>query len=126
MDVSAVAYYGVVDATKSAVAIENVVAAIDRIARTTLCKVVGQHTPRTRLDLAETDRINVKHARDPRHRRRGPGVVVTLVELKDIPLPESMKRAMARQALAERENEHPTLMDGAPGRAAYCETAEPR
>ena len=57
VDVSAVAYYRVVDATKSVVAIENIEAAIDQIAQTTLRKVVGQHT----LDemLAETDRINV-------------------------------------------------------------------
>ena len=57
VDVSAVAYYRVVDAVKSVVAIENVAAAIDQIAQTTLRKVVGQHT----LDetLSETDRINV-------------------------------------------------------------------
>ena len=57
VDVSAVAYYRVVDAVKSVVAIENVAAAINQIAQTTLRKVVGQHT----LDetLSETDRINV-------------------------------------------------------------------
>ena len=57
VDVSAVAYYRVVDATKSVVAIENVATAINQIAQTTLRKVVGQHT----LDqtLAETDRINI-------------------------------------------------------------------
>jgi regulator of protease activity HflC (stomatin/prohibitin superfamily) len=56
VDVSAVAYYRVVDATKSVVAIENVAAASDQLAQTTLRKVVGQHT----LDqtLAETDQIN--------------------------------------------------------------------
>src|SRR5919112_1074108 len=55
VDVSAVAYYRVVDATKAVVAIENVAAAINQIAQTTLRKVVGQHT----LDqtLAETDRL---------------------------------------------------------------------
>jgi regulator of protease activity HflC (stomatin/prohibitin superfamily) len=57
VDVSAVAYFKVVDAVKSVVAIENVGAAIDRIAQTTLRKVVGQHT----LDetLSETDKINL-------------------------------------------------------------------
>ena len=57
VDVSAMAYYRVVDATKSVVAIENVQEAINQIAQTTLRKVVGQHT----LDQmpAETDRINV-------------------------------------------------------------------
>ena len=57
VDVSAVAYYKVIDAVKSVVAIENVSSAIDQIAQTTLRKVVGQHT----LDqtLSETDTINL-------------------------------------------------------------------
>src|ERR1700704_1295930 len=99
--VSAVAYYRGVDATKSVVAIENVAAAINQIAQTTLRKVVGQHT----LDetLAETDRINVNIREILDVATEEWGVVVTLVELKDIQLPESMKRAMARQAEAERE-----------------------
>jgi regulator of protease activity HflC (stomatin/prohibitin superfamily) len=101
VDVSAVAYYQVVDATKSVVAIENVAAAINQIAQTTLRKVVGQHT----LDqtLAETDRINKSIREILDVATEDWGVVVTLVELKDIQLPESMKRAMARQAEAERE-----------------------
>src|SRR5512141_2246505 len=101
IDVSAVAYYRVVDAVRSVVAIENVRAAIDQIAQTTLRKVVGQHT----LDetLSETDRINgdIRQILDVTTTEWG--VEVTLVELKDIQLPESMKRAMARQAEAERE-----------------------
>jgi regulator of protease activity HflC (stomatin/prohibitin superfamily) len=101
VDVSAVAYYRVVDPVKSVVAIENVTAAIDQIAQTTLRKVVGQHT----LDetLAETDRINVSIREILDVQTAEWGVVVTLVELKDIQLPETMKRAMARQAEAERE-----------------------
>ena len=101
VDVSAVAYYRVVDAVKSVVAIENVAAAISQIAQTTLRKVVGQHT----LDetLSETDVINVSIHEILDVATIEWGVVVTLVELKDIQLPESMKRAMARQAEAERE-----------------------
>ncbi|HEV7203792.1 MAG TPA: slipin family protein [Jatrophihabitans sp.] len=101
VDVSAVAYYKVVDAVKSVVAIENVRAAIDQIAQTTLRKVVGQHT----LDqtLAETDQINLDIRKILDVTTADWGVEVTLVELKDIQLPESMKRAMARQAEAERE-----------------------
>jgi len=101
VDVSAVAYYRVVDAVKSVVAIENVRAAIDQIAQTTLRKVVGQHT----LDetLSETDRINLDIRQILDVTTVEWGVEVTLVELKDIQLPESMKRAMARQAEAERE-----------------------
>ena len=101
VDVSAVAYYRVVDAVKSVVAVESVRSAIDQIAQTTLRKVVGQHT----LDqtLAETDRINVAIREILDVTTVEWGVEVTLVELKDIQLPESMKRAMARQAEAERE-----------------------
>lgn len=101
VDVSAVAYYKVVDAEKSVVAIESIQAAIDQIAQTTLRKVVGQHS----LDetLSETDRINVNIREILDVQTQDWGVIVTLVELKDIQLPESMKRAMARQAEAERE-----------------------
>jgi regulator of protease activity HflC (stomatin/prohibitin superfamily) len=101
VDVSAVAYFRVVDPVKSVVAIENVYSAIDQIAQTTLRKVVGQHT----LDetLAETDRINLDIREILDITTVDWGVDVTLVELKDIQLPESMKRAMARQAEAERE-----------------------
>ena len=101
VDVSAVAYFRVVDAVKSVVAIENVYAAIDQIAQTTLRKVVGQHS----LDetLSETDRINMDIRAILDVTTVEWGVEVTLVELKDIQLPEGMKRAMARQAEAERE-----------------------
>jgi len=101
VDVSAVAYFRVVDAVKSVVAIENVHAAINQIAQTTLRKVVGQHT----LDetLSETDSINgdIRQILDKTTSEWG--VDVTLVELKDIQLPDTMKRAMAKQAEAERE-----------------------
>ncbi|MFI5085965.1 MAG: SPFH domain-containing protein [Actinomycetales bacterium] len=101
VDVSAVAYYRVVDVVKSVVAIENVMAAIDQIAQTTLRKVVGRHT----LDqtLSETERINSDIREILDVLTVDWGVEVTLVELKDIQLPDSMKRAMARQAEAERE-----------------------
>jgi regulator of protease activity HflC (stomatin/prohibitin superfamily) len=101
VDVSAVAYFRVVDAVKSVVAIENVHAAINQIAQTTLRKVVGQHT----LDqtLSETDSINLDIRKILDVSTVEWGVEVTLVELKDIQLPDSMKRAMARQAEAERE-----------------------
>jgi regulator of protease activity HflC (stomatin/prohibitin superfamily) len=101
VDVSAVAYFRVVDAVKSVVAIDNANAAISQIAQTTLHKVVGQHT----LDetLSETDRINVDIREILDVTTTEWGVEVTLVELKDIQLPDSMKRAMAQQAEAERE-----------------------
>ena len=101
VDVSAVAYYKVVDAVKSVVAIENVRDAIGQIAQTTLRKVVGQHT----LDeiLSDTDTINLDIRKSLEVTTAEWGVEVTLVELKDIQLPDSMQRAMARQAEAERE-----------------------
>ncbi len=101
VDISAVAFFRVIDAVKSVVAIEDVYAAIDQIAQTTLRKVVGQHT----LDetLAETDIINAGIREILDVTTIDWGVEVTLVELKDIKLPDTMKRAMAKQAEAERE-----------------------
>ncbi|MFI8458563.1 slipin family protein [Kitasatospora sp. NPDC085464] len=101
VDVSAVAYFRVVDAIKSVIAIENVSSAINQIAQTTLRRVVGWHT----LDetLSETDRINLDIRQILDVTTTEWGVDVTLVELKDIQLPDTMKRAMAKQAEAERE-----------------------
>jgi regulator of protease activity HflC (stomatin/prohibitin superfamily) len=101
VDIAAVAYYRVKDPVRSVIAIEDVAAAINQIAQTSLRSVVGQHT----LDetLAETDKIN-QHIREILDvQTEDWGVEVTLVELKDIQLPDSMKRAMAKQAEAERE-----------------------
>jgi regulator of protease activity HflC (stomatin/prohibitin superfamily) len=101
VDVSAVAYYRVADVVRSVVAIENVSAAINQIAQTTLRAVVGRHT----LDetLSETDTINqnIREILDVQTEEWG--MQVTVVELRDIQLPDSMQRAMARQAEAERE-----------------------
>ena len=101
IDVSAVAYYRVEDPVRSVVAIENIEAAINQIAQTTLRAVVGRHT----LDetLSETDAINqnIREILDVQTEEWG--IKVTVVELRDIQLPESMQRAMARQAEAERE-----------------------
>ena len=101
VDVSAVAYYRVADPIRSVVAIENASAAINQIAQTTLRAVVGRHT----LDetLSETDTINqnIREILDVQTEEWG--IQVTVVELRDIQLPESMQRAMARQAEAERE-----------------------
>jgi regulator of protease activity HflC (stomatin/prohibitin superfamily) len=101
VDVSAVAYYLVSDPVAAVVAIENVETAINQIAQTTLRAVVGRHT----LDetLSETDTINqnIREILDVQTEEWG--IKVTVVELRDIQLPDSMKRAMARQAEAERE-----------------------
>ncbi|MBI3952766.1 MAG: slipin family protein [Candidatus Doudnabacteria bacterium] len=101
IDVSAVAYYKVVDPVKSIVAIENVMSAINQIAQTTIRNIVG----RFELDeiLSERDRIN-QEIRNVLDTHTEPwGIVVSVVEIKDIELPENMQRAMAKQAEAERE-----------------------
>jgi len=99
--VAAVAYYRRVDPVRSIVEIENVGSAINQIAQTTVRNVVGQ----SMLDqvLSETDKINesIKELLDRTTERWG--VLVEFVELKDIELPPTMQRAMARQAEAERE-----------------------
>jgi hypothetical protein len=83
------------------VAIENASAAISQIAQTTLRAVVGRHT----LDetLSQTDKINQNIREILDVQTEDCGVQVTIVELRDIQLPNSMQRAMARQAEAERE-----------------------
>jgi len=101
VDIAAVAYYRVVDAVQSVIAIENVAIAINQIAQTTLRAVIGRHT----LDesLSEVEKIN-EDLRSILDVQTEPwGVAVTIVELRDIQLPDTMKREMARQAEAERE-----------------------
>jgi len=101
IDVAAVAYYQVKDPIKSVVEIENVISATYQIAQTTVCNVVGQSS----LDevLSQTASINdkIKKILDVATVRWG--IYVNTVELKDIKLPDTMQRAMARQAEAERE-----------------------
>jgi regulator of protease activity HflC (stomatin/prohibitin superfamily) len=130
VDVTAVAYYQVDDAVRSVVAIENVAAAISQIAQTTLRAVVGRHT----LDqtLAETATINQNIREILDVQTEDWGVKVTVVELKDIQLPGTMQRAMARQAEAEREKrakiiaaEGEALAAGELGRASDTMMAHP-
>ena len=101
IDVAAVAYYQIVDPTKAIVEIEDVISATYQIAQTTVRNVVGQTT----LDhvLSETSKLNeaVKAILDSATEKWG--IYVSNVELKDIQLPESMQRAMAKEAEAERE-----------------------
>ncbi|MGB9111523.1 MAG: slipin family protein [Acidimicrobiales bacterium] len=99
--VAAVAYYRRVDAVKSIIEIQDVESAIYQIAQTTVRNVVGQH----HLDevLTNTTDINTKILSILEHTAANWGVLVQRIELKDIELPESMQRAMARQAEAERE-----------------------
>ncbi|MDD4333495.1 MAG: slipin family protein [Patescibacteria group bacterium] len=101
VDISAVAYYQIVDAVKSIVAIENVMSAINQIAQTTVRNIVG----RFQLDevLSERDTINKEIGAVLDAHTESWGVKVSLVEIKDIELPENMQRAMAKQAEAERE-----------------------
>ncbi len=115
IDVSAVAYYRVKDPVRAVVAIENVEEAISQIAQTTLRAVVGRHT----LDetLSETDVINqnIREILDVQTEEWG--VEVTVVELRDIQLPENLKRVIARQAEAEAEREKRAKIIAAQGEA---------
>lgn len=99
--VSAVAYYQVQDPIKSIVEIENVVAATYQIAQTTVRNVVGQ-SPLDEV-LSDTQKLNDKIKEILETSTEKWGVFVGTVELKDIQLPDSMQRAMAKQAEAERE-----------------------
>ena len=101
VSVNAVVYFRVMDAAKAVVEVEDYFYATSQLAQTTLRSVLGE----VELDtlLAERERINqrlqriIDEATDPW------GVKVTTVEVKHVDLPEGMKRAMARQAEAERE-----------------------
>ena len=99
--VNAVAYFRIVEPKAAIVQIENFMVATSQIAQTTLRAVLGQHV----LDelLSERDKINailqgiIDEATSPW------GIKVSIVEVKDVEIPQSMQRAMARQAEAERE-----------------------
>jgi regulator of protease activity HflC (stomatin/prohibitin superfamily) len=101
VDISAVAYYKVVDPVKAIVAVQNVRDAIDQIAQTSLRNVVGKF----QLDeiLSERDTINAEITKILDAYTEQWGVVVSTVEIKDIQLPDDMQRAIAKQAEAERE-----------------------
>jgi regulator of protease activity HflC (stomatin/prohibitin superfamily) len=99
--VTAVAYYRIVDATKSVIEIEDTLAATSQISQTTLRSVLGKAD----LDalLAERERLN-EHLQQIIDDQTEPwGVKVTAVEIKDVEIPERMQHVMARQAEAERE-----------------------
>jgi regulator of protease activity HflC (stomatin/prohibitin superfamily) len=101
IDIAAVAYYHIVHAEKSVIAIEDVYKAVNQISQTTVRNVIGQF----KLDevLSQTPQINQK-IKDVIDSHTEPwGVQVTVVEIKDITLPENMQRAMAKEAEAERE-----------------------
>ncbi|MGH7940829.1 MAG: slipin family protein, partial [Limisphaerales bacterium] len=99
--VDAVVYFRVISPTDAVVKVENFWRATQLIAQTTLRSVLGQAS----LDdlLSQRDSIN-KSLQEIIDRQTEPwGVKVTAVEVKDVSLPDSMKRAMAKQAEAERE-----------------------
>jgi regulator of protease activity HflC (stomatin/prohibitin superfamily) len=99
--VTAVAYFRVVDASKAIVQVENYLVATSQIAQTTLRSVLGQ----VDLDqlLSERDQINDRLQTIIDEQTHPWGVKVSVVEVKDVELPVSMQRALARQAEAERE-----------------------
>ena len=101
VSVDAVVYFRVVDPVKAIVEVENYLYATSQIAQTTLRSVCGS----VELDelLAEREKLNIQ-LQEIIDRQTDPwGVKVVAVELKKIDLPEELRRAMARQAEAERE-----------------------
>jgi regulator of protease activity HflC (stomatin/prohibitin superfamily) len=100
--VDAVVYFRVVDPVKATINVQNYMFAISQQAQTSLRSVIGQ----SEMDqlLAERDSVNRELSRIIDEPTEGPwGVRVERVELKDVSLPDSMKRSMSRQAEAERE-----------------------
>jgi regulator of protease activity HflC (stomatin/prohibitin superfamily) len=99
--VDAVAYFRVVDADASVVAIEDYMRATSQIAQTTLRSVLGKADLDTLL--AERERLN-EHLQQIIDEQTEPwGIKVVAVEIKDVGIPSDMQRAMARQAEAERD-----------------------
>ena len=101
IDIAAVAYFHIVDPQKSVIAIEEVYSAVNQISQTTVRNVVGQF----QLDqlLSNTIDINQQIKTVIDAHTEPWGVEVTVVEIKDITLPDNMQRAMAKEAEAERE-----------------------
>jgi regulator of protease activity HflC (stomatin/prohibitin superfamily) len=99
--VNAVIYYRVVDPEKAIIAVERFMEATSQLAQTTLRSVLGKHE----LDemLAERDKLNEAIQTILDRQTDGWGVKVTNVEIKHIDLDESMIRAIAKQAEAERQ-----------------------
>src|SRR5487761_1839946 len=100
--VDAVVYFRVVDPIKATVNVQNYMFAISQQAQTSLRSIIGQ----SEMDqlLAERDTVNRELRRIIDEPTEGPwGIRVERVEIKDVNLPESMKRSMSRQAEAERE-----------------------
>lgn len=100
--VNAVVYFQVIDVVKAVINVENYREAIIQLALTTLRSVLGQ----SELDelLAHRDQINLRLRQIIDEQSEAPwGVRATLVEIKDVLLPEAMQREMARQAEAERD-----------------------
>src|SRR5271156_2142666 len=101
MTVDAVVYFRVVDPEAAVVRVENYLKATSLISQTTLRSVLGQ----AELDelLSQRDKINLR-LQEIIDRQTDPwGIKVTSVEVRDVVLPDSMKRAMAGQAESERE-----------------------
>ena len=101
IDVAAVAYFKIVDPYKAVVEVEDYSRAVNQISQTTVRSVVGQFN----LDeiLSETPKINEKIKEIIDSHSEPWGINVTTVEIKDIVLPENMKRVIGLQAEAERE-----------------------
>jgi regulator of protease activity HflC (stomatin/prohibitin superfamily) len=130
--VDAVVYFRVVDPIKATVNVQNYMFAISQQAQTSLRSIIGQ----SEMDqlLAERETVNRELRKTIDEPTEGPwGIRVERVELKDVSLPEGMKRSMSRQAEAERERRVPGVQTAGrrrqrdvarPGRAAAAAAAD--
>ncbi|MGH3226183.1 MAG: slipin family protein [Streptosporangiaceae bacterium] len=102
LKVDAVVYYRVIDPVKAIINVQNYTFAVSQVAQTSLRSVIGQSD----MDqlLSDRDKVNAHLKEVIDEPTEGPwGIRVERVEVKDVSLPESMKRSMSRQAEAERE-----------------------
>ena len=129
--VNAVVYFRVVDPGKAIIQVANAFDATSQVAQTTLRSVVGQHE----MDdlLSQRDKLNVDLQRILDQNTEAWGIKVSTVEIKDVDLDESMIRAMAKQAEAERtrrakiihaEGEQQAASSWSGGRGALAHAAE--
>jgi len=99
--VNAVCYFRVVDASKAIIEVENFLYATSQLAQTTLRSVLGE----CELDelLSQREKLNIRLQEILDRHTDAWGIKVSLVEMKQVDLPEEMRRALAKQAEAERE-----------------------
>jgi len=117
LKVNAVMYFQVLEPSKAIIAVEDYLYATSQIGQTTLRSVLGEHE----LDdlLSNREKINRMLQKIIDERTDPWGIKVSAVEVKDVDLPENMKRAIAKQAEAERERRSKVIHADGEFQASY-------